>query len=422
MTNKTLKKGPLLIVAAVLIYILGLYIGIAAIFVIPEYRHKEDLFYEAGQALDSYLSKEDVLLPFSNMLAVVYSSDGEMLYKTGSAAHPLDFDCDKYLSSHISKAIKADRYYANIVMLNGITSMQSVDETSRLGENIDFVAVAALPIERNGAVSEVLFLARDLVSISTYILVYAIIYSFIILIIYLTILIEVKRAQKFDEFQRNYLDNITHDLKSPITSIKALVLSLSDHTLSQEEQSVYYGIILSEINRQEAMVQNILSLSKIQNGKIDLTKQDIPADKLFAPTVEKYSTLCEDMGISFNFPSLSSFPVFHTNPEHMSRVLELLLDNAVKFAADGGEIHLQLTPKSNHYVVCVKDKGIGIPKDHLPHIFERFYMGETVNNPHGSGLGLAIAKEITDGLGEKLWASSKEGKGSSFFFTIGLAK
>lgn len=422
MKQRKRKKGPLLIIGAVLIYFLGLFAGIAAIFAIPEYRHKEDMFYEAGNMMDAYISGEEVQLPFTNMLLAVYSADGEILYKTGSASHPLDFDCDKYLSPYISKTLNSGRYYSTIIMHNGITSIQSVNDSPRLGGDIDFVSFAALPIEPGNDSSEVLFLARDLLSVSTYILVYVIIYTIIIAIIYTTVLIEFSREKKFEKIQQNYLDNITHDLKSPITSIKALIMSLSEHNLSEEEQSVYYGIILSEINRQEAMVQNILSLSKIQNGKMDLTKRNVPADEIFVKTIDKYATLCEDMGISFHSPSLSMLPEFHTNSERMVQVLELLLDNAVKFAADNGEINLQLSSKGSHYIVCVRDNGIGIPKDHLPHIFERFYMGETLNNPHGSGLGLAIAKEIIEGLGEKIWVNSKEGKGSSFFFTISIAK
>lgn len=417
-----LKKGPLLVVCAVLIYIIGLAAGIAAIFAIPEYRHKEDLFYEAGNMMEAYISDGEAVPPFANMLLAVYSAEGEILYKNGSANHPLDFDCDKYLAPYVDKVLAAERYYATIMMINGITSLQSVTDSPRVGGNIDFVSFAALPLEGAGEDAGVLFLARDLVSVSTYVIVYVAIYTVIILIIYLTAFVEFRRAKKFEKFQQNYLDNITHDLKSPITSIKALVLSLSEHNLSEEDQSLYYGLILSEINRQEAMVQNILSLSKIQNGKMDLSKRSVAAEEIFADTIEKYSTLCEDMGISFFPPCLEGAPGFHTNPERMVQVLELLMDNAVKFATDGGEIHLQLTQKGNHCIVCVRDNGIGIPKEHLPHVFERFYMGETLNNPHGSGLGLAIAKEIIEGLGEKLWVNSKEGKGTSFFFTVGLAR
>lgn len=110
-------------------------------------------------------------------------------------------------------------------------------------------------------------------------------------------------------------------------------------------------------------------------------------------------------------------PSLHTNASCVGQVLEILLENAVKYVTSGDHIWIDVSPAKNYVIVCVRDDGCGISKEDLPHVFERFYRCSR-NVKNSSGLGLAIAKEIIDNLEEKIWVESELGKGTAFYFTV----
>ena len=130
--------------------------------------------------------------------------------------------------------------------------------------------------------------------------------------------------------------------------------------------------------------------------------------------------LCTDLGVQFDWtePDVEKIPPLYTDREGFTKVLSVLLDNAVKFTGKGGRVSLLLKPEKTYLTVSVKDNGPGILPEDLAHIFERFYKADTARNSRGSGLGLAIAHELTKSLGEKLWVESSYGNGAEFFCTV----
>ena len=184
------------------------------------------------------------------------------------------------------------------------------------------------------------------------------------------------------------------------------------------ERTSYYGMILRETNFQSRMVQEILELSKLQSHGTDFTRTSVDAAKVFEEVLEKFSTLCDCAHISFYISDrLGQLPPLYTNGPCVRQVLEILLENAVKYASSDGSIWLEAEVEKNHVVFCVRDDGAGISKEDLPHVFERFYRCSR-NMKTSSGLGLAIAKELTDNLKEKIWVESELGKGAAFCFTV----
>jgi signal transduction histidine kinase len=135
--------------------------------------------------------------------------------------------------------------------------------------------------------------------------------------------------------------------------------------------------------------------------------------------LEKYAALGDCMGVALH-PSqaLSVLPPLYSNASCLKQLFEILLDNALKFVSEGGEVWVEVSLRKNRAVFCVRDNGVGIAPEALPHVFERFFKGSHDFNESGSGLGLAIAREIAAGLKEKLWVESEPGKGSAFFFTM----
>jgi len=188
-----------------------------------------------------------------------------------------------------------------------------------------------------------------------------------------------------------------------------------------DQQKVYYGMILREANRQDHMIRDILELSKLQSHGMDFSKTKLSTAELLAPIREKYATLCDCMDINLHISdTVSRLPALYSNAACVRQIFEILLDNALKFVSEGGNIWLDASVSGKTAVICVRDDGIGIEKEALPQIFDRFFKGSHDFNSSGSGLGLAIAKEITAGLKERIWAESEIGKGSSFFFTVHL--
>ncbi|MCD8104433.1 MAG: ATP-binding protein [Lachnospiraceae bacterium] len=167
------------------------------------------------------------------------------------------------------------------------------------------------------------------------------------------------------------------------------------------------------------MIQNILKLSEIQNHRTDLSKTTVSAKDCFGEILDEYRELCECMDITFYMPeSIDRLPHLMTNKESVREIMKVLLDNAVKFVPEGGSIWVEASPASGHAVFCVRDNGPGIPKEQHQLVFERFFKSAEETNQGGSGLGLAIARELADGLGEKIWVESEAGMGAAFFFTI----
>lgn len=127
------------------------------------------------------------------------------------------------------------------------------------------------------------------------------------------------------------------------------------------------------------------------------------------------------MGIDFTVSEeLRTLPKLMTDPKYIPVVLNALLSNSLKFVQEGGTIRVSAQVSRKQITVRVEDNGKGISKEELPHIFERFYKGSRNDNESGSGLGLAIAKEIMDGMGERLWLRSREGVGTTACFTVAL--
>ena len=128
---------------------------------------------------------------------------------------------------------------------------------------------------------------------------------------------------------------------------------------------------------------------------------------------------CTDVTLHVS-DAVLQLPTLYTNAVCIKQVLQILLDNAIKYVPGGGNVWIDAATANHHAMISVRDDGIGIPKESLPFIFDRFYKGNRGDSTKSSGLGLAIAREIINGLGEKIWVESELGKGSAFFFTIRL--
>ncbi len=231
---------------------------------------------------------------------------------------------------------------------------------------------------------------------------------------------------------QDLMQNISHDLRTPLSSIKGYVNAILDGIIEQpQQQKKYLARVTDKVNHLTYMVQDLLDLSQLQSRQLKLNFTKISVDLLIENLSEKYSLDMINKNVIFkvNYPHdwqdnpLESEDLFvMVAPEKLERVFTNLLSNALKYTPENGNIKLyfSLSPDMKNLIVEISDTGIGISKEDLPYIFQRFYMVSKSRqvNTSSSGLGLAIVKEIVEYHRGTIWVESEIDKGSSFFFTL----
>ena len=227
-----------------------------------------------------------------------------------------------------------------------------------------------------------------------------------------------------EEDQRKFIANVSHDFRSPLTSIKGYIEAIMDGTIPHEMQDKYLNIILMETDRLNKLTQSMLELNKYGSHGVmlDITRFDI--NNIIKMTVQSFEGTCLGKKISFEL-ILSGQELFVTaDISKIQQVLYNLIDNAIKFSHADSTIVIETTERGEKVFVSVKDTGIGIPRDSLKKIWERFYKTDASRgkDKKGTGLGLSIVKEIIQAHNENINVISTEGVGTEFIFTLPRAR
>lgn len=227
-----------------------------------------------------------------------------------------------------------------------------------------------------------------------------------------------------EDDQKKFISNVSHDFRSPLTSIKGYVEAMLDGTIPVEMQEKYLNIILFETERLNKLTKSLLELNKFGSHGVMLDISDFDINQTIKTTVLTFEGTCASKHIRFNL-ILSGEELFvSADFSKIQQVLYNLIDNAIKFSHQDSAITIETTEKNEKVFVSVKDTGIGIPKDSLKKIWERFYKTDLSRgkDKRGTGLGLSIVKEIIQAHGENINCISTEGVGTEFIFTLPLAK
>ena len=235
--------------------------------------------------------------------------------------------------------------------------------------------------------------------------------------------IELQEAKKLAEAANNskstFLSNVSHELRIPIASIKALAETL--HAGAIDDAAVSKDF-LSKINEEAddltQLVQELSELSRLESGSAPLKKASVYIAELIASVGQRLKAQADRASLQINIDLKSILPPIDADRDRIEHVLVNLLHNAIKFTPPGGTITVSASSENNNIRVSVTDTGVGIPADDLPRIFERFYKADRARSGGGTGLGLAIVKHIIEAHGGKVWAQSVEGKGATFTFTL----
>ncbi len=225
----------------------------------------------------------------------------------------------------------------------------------------------------------------------------------------------------FDEYQRAFISNISHDFRSPLTSIRGYAEAMVDGTIPYEAQEKYLNIILSETERLTNLTSNLLELNSFNQNHIVLDMTNFDIHHLILQTVDTLEGTASKKGITFtmNFNADAELLV-NADEGKIHQVLYNLIDNAIKFSNNNSEINLSTRKKGDKIFVSVKDSGIGIPKESINKVFDRFYKTDISRgkDKRGTGLGLAISKEIVNSHQQTINVVSTEGVGTEFIFTL----
>lgn len=223
-----------------------------------------------------------------------------------------------------------------------------------------------------------------------------------------------------EDYQRNFVSNISHDFRSPLTSIRGYAEAILDGTIPKESQDKYLQIILTEAERLTRLTQNILNTNNLQgNGMmLDLSVFDI-SDMLHS-IAASLEIQCRKKDIKILFCLPQNHLEVRADKIKIQQVVYNLLDNAIKFSPSHSFITVSASRKQKYVFVSIKDHGEGIPANQIPKIFNRFYKSDASRNKdkHGTGLGLSIVREILTAHKQNINVISTEGVGSEFVFTL----
>ncbi len=223
-----------------------------------------------------------------------------------------------------------------------------------------------------------------------------------------------------DDYQKKFVANISHDFRSPLTSIKGYAEALQDGTIPYEMKDKYLGIILFETDRLNKLTTSLLALNSFDNKGtlLDIVSFDI--NNIIKKIAESFEGTCTQKKVTLNLMFSSKETFVDADMGKIQQVLYNLLDNAIKFSHHNSSIKVSSVEKGDKVFVSVKDHGIGIPKDSIKKIWERFYKTDTSRgkDKKGTGLGLSIAKEIMAAHNENINVISTEGVGTEFIFSL----
>lgn len=242
------------------------------------------------------------------------------------------------------------------------------------------------------------------------------------------VLHDVTSQQKEERERKEFVSNVSHELRTPLTSVKSYVEALSDGAINDPELAPrFLGVVSDETERMIRMINDLLSLSRMDSGTAKLNLEYVNINELFNYILNRFDMIIKNEAAD---PSQKKYTIVRyftkkdlwveIDTDKFTQVVDNIMNNAVKYSPDGGVITAHLLETHNHVILSISDQGLGIPRKDLGHIFDRFFRVDKARSRKqgGTGLGLAISKEVVNLLGGQIWVDSVEGKGSTFYISL----
>ncbi|OFT07133.1 PAS domain-containing sensor histidine kinase [Lactobacillus sp. HMSC24D01] len=242
------------------------------------------------------------------------------------------------------------------------------------------------------------------------------------------VLHDVTSQQEEERERKEFVSNVSHELRTPLTSVKSYVEALSDGAINDPELAPrFLGVVSDETERMIRMINDLLSLSRMDSGTAKLNLEYVNINELFNHILNRFDMIIKNEAAD---PSQKKYTIVRyftkkdlwveIDTDKFTQVVDNIMNNAVKYSPDGGVITARLLETHNHVILSISDQGLGIPRKDLGHIFDRFFRvdKDRSRKQGGTGLGLAISKEVVNLLGGQIWVDSVEGKGSTFYISL----
>ena len=244
---------------------------------------------------------------------------------------------------------------------------------------------------------------------------------------FVCVLHDVTSQQKEDQERKQFVSNVSHELRTPLTSVKSYVEALSDGAWKDQEIAPQFlKVVQDETDRMIRMINDLLSLSRMDSGTVKLNLEYVNINELFNYILDRFDMILKKekdpdqkkYTIQRNITKKDLWVEIDT--DKFTQVIDNIMNNAVKYSPDGGVITARLMETKNHVIMSIADQGLGIPRKDISHIFDRFFRVDKARSRKqgGTGLGLAISKEVVNLLGGQIWVDSIEGKGSTFYISL----
>lgn len=234
-------------------------------------------------------------------------------------------------------------------------------------------------------------------------------------------LTEMASLQEVDKLKDSFLDNVSHDLKNPLTTMQvSLRMLLDDGLLDPEKAKECVQFAVRGTKHMEYLVAQLIEATKLKSGKMRLNVQPLSISTVLEESKALIHAQAQEKQMELRFTRASDCPAtLRADHGRLIQILSNLLSNACKFTPPKGTVSLRVWPENSSVHFCVEDTGPGIAEEHLPRIFDRFYQVDSSDTAfRGLGLGLRIARDLVSAHGGKIWAESTLGEGSGFYFSI----
>jgi two-component system phosphate regulon sensor histidine kinase PhoR len=235
---------------------------------------------------------------------------------------------------------------------------------------------------------------------------------------------DITELRRLERIRQEFVANVSHELRTPIASIKGYAETLMEGALDDKDNAKeFISIIFQDANRLAALINDLLDLSKIESGKMNMSLVSLDPAKLLKGAVKVMEKQAKARSISLGIDLEPGLPQVKADETLFTQVMVNLLENAIKYTPEGGSVTVSAKKDNESLQVNVVDTGIGIPEKDLSRIFERFYRVDKARSRElgGTGLGLSIVKHIVQAHHGRVWVTSVPGTGSTFSFTIPLA-
>lgn len=373
----------------------------------------------------------DITIDKSGRLSILDKAQYEIFFKDIAAIKPIEYRVSAKIISYmlrselLDKGIDTPFEFAIGTKSNKLTSIKS---SGFKQDNLHNYSVCLFK-DNEGESKFNLKISfpyqhHYLISSLSGIMLLSLLFTLIIIIVFVSTLSQLVKQKQISEIKTDFINNMTHEFKTPIATINLALDSLKNQKVVEDPEKLtrYLGIIRDENKRMNAQVENVLQISRLERRELELDKEQLDVHDLISDAAEHVSLLlnAREGSLKINYDATKSNIL--ANDSHFTNLLVNILDNAIKYAIDAPVIEVSTENVKDLIIIRIKDNGPGISKSAQSRIFEKFFREHTgnIHNVKGHGLGLAYVKKIIDEHGGEIFVESEKGKGTTFVIKMKL--